>query len=373
MSDVLGLDRDMHEAYHALLRERTCTAADLCERLGMSPARAGAALDRLMAAGLVATVAAGGPRPPRAAPQPARAPRRWVPLDPRHSLAPLLARRQARLIARQQEFARTQSALGQLASAYSAHGRPDDSPAEVSRGQLAVRARVQDMLASSRSAVMCFVAEESWPIASDIRSPVEHAVRRGVAVRAVYASGILTEETVRAHARWLVSIGGGARTLPALPPTMLVVDRETALVRGDSGTATASVVHNRALATALASLFDQVWGGARGACDEEAAPEVVQLGEPPTPQERDLLRLLGQGMTDASAARHLGVSLRTVRRMMAELMARLGARSRFEAGIRAAERGWIDSGPTAPSRRTARAAGRATRRAAPRATPALNG
>lgn len=51
MSDVLGLDRDMHEAYHALLRERACTAADLCERLGMSPVRAGAALDRLMAAG----------------------------------------------------------------------------------------------------------------------------------------------------------------------------------------------------------------------------------------------------------------------------------------------------------------------------------
>src|SRR4051812_10496268 len=98
MSDVLGLDRDMHEAYHALLRERACTAADLCERLGMSPARAGAALDRLMAAGLVATVAAGTPHPRRAAPQPARAPRRWVPLDPRHSLAPLLARRQARLI-----------------------------------------------------------------------------------------------------------------------------------------------------------------------------------------------------------------------------------------------------------------------------------
>ncbi|GAB2680499.1 hypothetical protein [Kribbella swartbergensis] len=50
-------------------------------------------------------------------------------------------------------------------------------------------------------------------------------------------------------------------------------------------------------------------------------------------------------MTDASATRQLGVSLRTVRRMLAEIMACLGARSRFRAGIPAPERGWIGSGP----------------------------
>jgi DNA-binding CsgD family transcriptional regulator len=90
-----------------------------------------------------------------------------------------------------------------------------------------------------------------------------------------------------------------------------------------------------------ASFVDLAW--------QDAYP--VQAAPAPDPStglsnaERCLLRLLGKGMTDASAARQLGVSLRTVRRMMAEIMARLGARSRFEAGIRAAERGWIGSAP----------------------------
>jgi len=40
-------------------------------------------------------------------------------------------------------------------------------------------------------------------------------------------------------------------------------------------------------------------------------------------------------------ARKLGVSVRTSRRITAELTQRLGARSRFQAGARAVERGWI--------------------------------
>lgn len=47
------------------------------------------------------------------------------------------------------------------------------------------------------------------------------------------------------------------------------------------------------------------------------------------------------GLTDEVAARRLGISLRTARRMMARIMERLGAHSRFEAGLRAKERRWL--------------------------------
>lgn len=53
-------------------------------------------------------------------------------------------------------------------------------------------------------------------------------------------------------------------------------------------------------------------------------------------REWAVLRLLAQGYTDESVARTLGVSLRTARRVAAELMVRLGARSRFQAGLMAA-------------------------------------
>ncbi|MEH1017726.1 helix-turn-helix transcriptional regulator [Micromonospora sp. CPCC 206060] len=52
-----------------------------------------------------------------------------------------------------------------------------------------------------------------------------------------------------------------------------------------------------------------------------------------TEREREVLRLLAQGYTDESVARSLGVSLRTARRIAADLMVRLGARSRFQAGL----------------------------------------
>jgi DNA-binding NarL/FixJ family response regulator len=45
------------------------------------------------------------------------------------------------------------------------------------------------------------------------------------------------------------------------------------------------------------------------------------------------------GVTDQSAARQLGLSLRTYRRRVADLLAELDADSRFQAGLRAGELG----------------------------------
>jgi DNA-binding NarL/FixJ family response regulator len=58
-------------------------------------------------------------------------------------------------------------------------------------------------------------------------------------------------------------------------------------------------------------------------------------------RERQLLTLLTAGYTDESAAVRLGISVRTVRRLVSGIMNRLGARSRFQAGVKAADRGWL--------------------------------
>lgn len=52
--------------------------------------------------------------------------------------------------------------------------------------------------------------------------------------------------------------------------------------------------------------------------------------------------MLASGMKDEKIARGLGVSLRTVSRMLSELMQEMGATSRFEAGVRAHRLGWVD-------------------------------
>ena len=54
-----------------------------------------------------------------------------------------------------------------------------------------------------------------------------------------------------------------------------------------------------------------------------------------------VLELLAAGGKDESAARTLGLGVRTYRRRVAELMAALGAESRFQAGVRARELGLV--------------------------------
>lgn len=56
---------------------------------------------------------------------------------------------------------------------------------------------------------------------------------------------------------------------------------------------------------------------------------------------RSLLELLAEGHTDESAGRKLAVSTRSVQRTMTVLTQRLGAGSRFQAGVEATRKGWV--------------------------------
>ena len=67
----------------------------------------------------------------------------------------------------------------------------------------------------------------------------------------------------------------------------------------------------------------------------------LDLGEARPELRRFLLRLLATGQKDEQIARALGMSLRTVRRRIADLMTELGADSRFQAGVEAVRRGWV--------------------------------
>jgi DNA-binding NarL/FixJ family response regulator len=67
----------------------------------------------------------------------------------------------------------------------------------------------------------------------------------------------------------------------------------------------------------------------------------LDLGEPRRDLRRFLLQQLAAGAKDEQIARSLDLSLRTVRRRIADVMSDLGADSRFQAGVEAARRGWI--------------------------------
>jgi len=169
----------------------------------------------------------------------------------------------------------------------------------------------------------------------------EQLLGRAVSIRTIYLDSVRNDPPTVSYARWLTVLGGQVRTVPVLPLRLIVFDRSVAVVPLDPNVTRAGVtlLPSPGAVAAMHALFEQVW--------ENATPLGVaqpRVRQNLTRQDAALLRLLSQGDTDEMVARKLGVSVRTVRRMASELMAELGARSRFQAGVLAYERGWLDPG-----------------------------
>jgi DNA-binding NarL/FixJ family response regulator len=123
----------------------------------------------------------------------------------------------------------------------------------------------------------------------------------------------------------------------------LVDDRFALLLRHQSGEADAAagaalVVHPSGLLEVLNRLFEGLWQRAPPLrLPTAGAQPASRLHCPPRDDER-LIALLLSGLTDEAIARRLGIGYRTAERRIAELMGRLGAHTRFQAGVQAAFR-----------------------------------
>ena len=168
----------------------------------------------------------------------------------------------------------------------------------------------------------------------------EEVSQRGVPGRSLYQNSVLSDRRNLDYARWLSGLGGEVRSAPVVPIRMTIVDRSVAAIlhRQPQLPLEMFVVREPALVVPLVDLYETSWAAAKPI----DTPNPKQTDErEPTQQELGLLRLLAAGSTDEAAAKKLGVSVRTVRRIMAELMDQLEASSRFEAGHKATQRGWL--------------------------------
>ncbi|WBB56659.1 hypothetical protein [Verrucosispora sp. WMMD573] len=91
-----------------------------------------------------------------------------------------------------------------------------------------------------------------------------------------------------------------------------------------------SVVMGDSLATVFGLMWDTALQRARSARTTARSDE----GD-------DLIRALSEGLTDDQAAVTLHMSRRTFARRVSDMMHRLDASTRFQAGVHAARRGWI--------------------------------
>jgi DNA-binding CsgD family transcriptional regulator len=125
------------------------------------------------------------------------------------------------------------------------------------------------------------------------------------------------------------------RSMTNVPISVVVVDEATCIVewtgegRGPQGLRG----HARGAVLAGLRVFERFWqlGTPIG---EDADGELDA-------RDATVLRLMAAGVTDAAIARQTGFSQRTVERRVRHVMERLGAQTRFQAGVQAVHRGWL--------------------------------
>lgn len=180
-----------------------------------------------------------------------------------------------------------------------------------------------------------------WLRPDQFRKPREDAMAQivgeqiatGRRSRAIYPVRALTEapDTLALRA----SVGEEIRLLPQLPTRMFIIGTTHVILPEPLGSLDEprSLVRQPGWVEAMIQWFELMW--------EKASPLTTDTSRSSGDLRTFLLQQLATGAQDEQIARRLGVSLRTVRRRVADVMTELGADSRFQAGVEAAKRGWI--------------------------------
>ena len=153
----------------------------------------------------------------------------------------------------------------------------------------------------------------------------------GRRVRSIYPTEALHRpqwlETVRIWAE----LGEDVRLLPTPPGRLMVFGVQAAVVPVEWGSSPARrvIVRTPGVVDALRVLFEALWRQGSPLPGTQAAADRQSI---------QVLKLLAAGAKDETIARQLGLSLRTVRRRIAEQIGELGATTRFQAGVEAARR-----------------------------------
>ena len=188
-------------------------------------------------------------------------------------------------------------------------------------------------LIESSKGDLLFLRPDTWamPRESAISQVVGRAVASGRRSRAIYPLRALNQvpEVLRAR----MDEGEEVRVIDAMPTRLFVISPTHAVLPEPLGYADEPrlLVRQGALVKALTLLFELYW---------ERSVALPSL-EGRVDERAFLVRQLASGAKDEQIARTLGLSLRTVRRRVADLMIELGVDTRFQAGAEAVRRGWL--------------------------------
>jgi len=193
-------------------------------------------------------------------------------------------------------------------------------------------ARTSHLFATA-SEIMCAARDlNTWAMTRSAPEPVSTP-----AVRKMYQPASLLNPSMTEHLRMLEDRGAAVRITTDDVNETIIIDRRFAILAGDlrDGQRSYGFVTDPVVVQNVMSLFEAAWRSATALEVYDAQNAELRSLAP------RVLELLASGCKDETAARTLGLGVRTYRRRVAELMTALGAESRFQAGARARDLGLI--------------------------------
>lgn len=318
MYDVLDPDRDQGRVYRALTSHSPSDVDRLAAVTGLSIEDTARVIEELADIGAVTRTGAG-----------------WVPRPPERVMSEVLRAEEARRSA----LWRAGAELDELyhAARRDADRAIDVEPVADLAELFALTARLQERARERirwldrppyRSTPDRFAAQESLQA---------RRMADGLAYRTLYHQEVYGDADLFASMTRMIERGEDARVLADLPVKLLIGDDHSALLVPEparAGVDGSLVVHASGLLNAFCGLFETLW---TLGVPVTAAEPTVRLSE----RDRTIITLMAAGLTDEAIARRLQLSRRTVVRRITALLDRLGATTRFQAGVQAANRGWL--------------------------------
>lgn len=324
---VIGVTPQAEEVYRYFLRHRGESVGSVPEALGMDPDTVEAAietLDRLAMLDLTDR-------------------HRVIATEPRIAIERLVEQRLEELNAEiRRVFAARDAISGFLEDKREGDQASVVLDIERVESGARVRQRLDDLAFFSYKETLCLhpggpfnqvMIESALPL--DTRS-----LRRGLSLREIFHPQALEDPRMVSYLRELVNLGAEVRITDQPMDRMLMYDRSVAVVPIDPkhDSTGALLVREPGLVSQLVIYFEGLWKAATPLGDYIDPP-----AEEPTlsKMEQRVLSVMATADKDEIAARELDISVRTYRRYVADLMARLGAVNRFQAALRAKEENWI--------------------------------
>lgn len=298
---ALGISADDEQVYRQLLRDPKAQVPE-------------AAVRRLAEQGFVSTTADGT----------------LTTVDPQTAVERLVERRLREVDG---EAARIRAARASLPSLL-AEQTPIDVTEVLERidGRPATQRRVWE---TTRDAAEVLAMHRNRPnLASGILERTLRGLERGAVYRTIVRRDMLDDPEIADYLLTIHRAGDRHRIRDADLQPLIIVDRRIAFVpikpcEPESG---ALMVRQPGMVAFLVDLFEHTW---------ELSTDLEPAGDRPSDLELAVLEQLMADAKDETAARALGVSVRTLRARVAAVMGRLGAANRFQAGVKARQRGWI--------------------------------